>query len=257
VPKEDPGLPGDNYKVLDGEGYDDGGVADLTLMLDLDDMVWRRKRGDKAYYEAIRNDLLPRQTVGSMTKYSRRDQKVQLAQVLFGDDPDSSHTEEIYSPPLKGDEDPAVIKQITKNLATAKEALKLSIILEEPACMAMSLVEIAKRILTLKDKEGADDAIRCLEKAIEISSDGFWDLDEIKDEVGKLLLFDLRELSSNFDLYENSGIDDSQSYCQAQRSEKCDKTWLSKSGVFEAHANSRISFVPSIYMAQHGKRMGC
>eukprot|EP00815_Leptocylindrus_aporus_P006383 CAMPEP_0116059822 /NCGR_PEP_ID=MMETSP0322-20121206/6035_1 /TAXON_ID=163516 /ORGANISM="Leptocylindrus danicus var. apora, Strain B651" /LENGTH=418 /DNA_ID=CAMNT_0003544297 /DNA_START=45 /DNA_END=1301 /DNA_ORIENTATION=+ len=182
VPKEDPGLPGDNYKVLDGEGYDDGGVADLTLMLDLDDMVWRRKRGDKAYYEAIRNDLLPRQTVGSMAKYSRRDQKVQLAQVLFGDDPDSSHTEEIYSPPLKGDEDPAVIKQITKNLATAKEALKLSIILEEPACMAMSLVEIAKRILTLKDKEGADDAIRCLEKAIEISSDGFWDLDEIKDE---------------------------------------------------------------------------
>jgi tetratricopeptide (TPR) repeat protein len=152
-------------------------------MLDLEDMVLRRKRGDKAYYEASRDDLLPRQTTGPLAKMSRREQKVQLAQVLFGDDPtDSSNSEEIYTPPIPGDEDPLVLRQIMKALATAKEALKLSIILEEPACMAMSLVEIAKRILLLKDKEGADDSLRCLEKACEISGEGFWDMDEIKVE---------------------------------------------------------------------------
>jgi len=145
--------------------------------------VLRRKRGDKAYYEATRDDLLPRQSTGPLAKLARRDQKVQLAQVLFGNDPtDSSNAEEIYSSPIPGDEDPLVIRQIMKALATAKEALKLSIVLEEPACMAMSLVEIAKRTVMLKDKDGADDALRILEKACEISGEDFWDMDEIKVE---------------------------------------------------------------------------
>lgn len=183
-PNEEPGLPGSNYKILgDTVGYDDGGVADLTLMLDLDDLVLRRKRGEKAYYEAECKDLLPRQTTGVMAKSSRRQQKVQLAQVLFGDDPDTSgNSEEIYSPPIPDDEDPILTRQIIKNLATSKEALKLSIILEEPACMAMSMVEIAKRTILLKDKEGADDALRVLEKACEIAGSDFYDLDLVKVE---------------------------------------------------------------------------
>uniref|UniRef100_A0A7S2NW59 Uncharacterized protein n=1 Tax=Leptocylindrus danicus TaxID=163516 RepID=A0A7S2NW59_9STRA len=179
-PVEQPGLPGENWKLLGGEGYDDGGVADLTLLLDLEDVVLRRKRGDKAYYEAMKNDLLPRQQFGAMAKVGRRDQKVQLAQVLFADEKEHSKVpSEVYVEPIEGDEDPAVIKEQTKALVTAKEALKLSMILSESACVSLSLAEICKRIMVLRGKEGGEDALRVACKACELAGTGFWDSDEV------------------------------------------------------------------------------
>jgi hypothetical protein len=79
-------LPGTGYKVLGGHGYDDGGVADLSLLIDLEDSVQRRRRGENEYFTALKADLLPRATKGPMAKMSRREQKVSLAQLLFSED---------------------------------------------------------------------------------------------------------------------------------------------------------------------------
>ena len=76
---DEPSLPGTGYKALDREGYDDGGVADLTLVIDLDDSVLRRKRGEHDYFTALKADLLPRVVKGPIAALPRREQKIKLA----------------------------------------------------------------------------------------------------------------------------------------------------------------------------------
>ena len=62
-------------------------------------------------------------------------------------------------------------------------ALSLSSVLREPACASLSLSEISKRRLAYYGKDGAEAALRCADKAIEIAGPEFWDRDEIEIEV--------------------------------------------------------------------------
>jgi len=180
-PLEKPALPGTGFKVLKGDGYDDGGVADLSLLIDLEDSVQRRKRGETEYFTALKADLLPRATRGPMAKMTRREQKVSLAQLLFSEDDDSEDKgpSEVYVDQVDGEEDAATMKQREDRLAQAKAALRLSLLLREAACTSLSLAELCKRRLAFSGKQGAEEALRCADKAIEIAGDGFWDGDEI------------------------------------------------------------------------------
>ena len=65
-PLDKPARPGTGFKVL---GEDDGGVANLSLLIDLE-------------------DLLARATRGPMAKMTLREQKVSLTQLLFSKDDD-------------------------------------------------------------------------------------------------------------------------------------------------------------------------
>ena len=164
---------------MDGAGYDDGGVADLSLLVDLDDNVLRRKRGETEYFTALRADLLPRATKGSMAKLSRRDQKVSLAQLLFSEEDDTEKgPSEVYIE-NEDDSDKAAVKKREERLTQSRAALRLSLMLREPSCLCISLSELSKRRLAFYGKEGAVDALRCADKAIEVATDGFWDRDEI------------------------------------------------------------------------------
>jgi len=178
---EEPALPGTGFKVLDSEGYDDGGVADLSLLIDLEDSVQRRRRGENEYFQALKADLLPRATKGPMAKMTRREQKVNLAQLLFSEDDDAEDKSpsEVYVEQVDGEEDEATIKHRTDRLAQARAALRLSLLLREAACTSLSLSELCKRKLTFSGKAGAVDALRCADKALEISGLGFWDGDDI------------------------------------------------------------------------------
>jgi len=174
------------------DGYDDGGVADLTLLIDLEDHVLRRKRGENAYFSAVKADLLPRVTSGQFATLPRRDQKVQLATLLFSDgdarmedgsnDDEGPNPSEIYRENMDRD-DPEVQKRREERLLKSKKALKLSNYLREPACTAMALGEISKRILTLYGKDQAEAALRCADKALLMASDKYYDNDEMTIEV--------------------------------------------------------------------------
>jgi len=180
-PLEKPALPGSGFKVLNDDGYDDGGVADLSLLIDLEDSVQRRRRGENEYFQALKADLLPRATRGPMAKMTRREQKVSLAQLLFSEDDDCEDKgpSEVYIDQVDGEEDAATMKHRADRLAQAKAALRLSLLLREPACTSLSLSELCKRKLTFSGKKGATDALRCADKALEIAGNGFWDGDEI------------------------------------------------------------------------------
>lgn len=180
-PLEKPALPGTGFKVLDTEGYDDGGVADLSLLIDLEDSVQRRRRGENEYFSALKADLLPRATRGPMAKMTRREQKVSLAQLLFSEDDDCEDKgpSEVYIDQVDGEEDAPTIKHRSERLAQARAALRLSLLLREPACTSLSLSELCKRTLTFSGKAGAPAALRCADKALEIAGDGFWDGDEV------------------------------------------------------------------------------
>lgn len=180
-PLDKPALPGTGFKVLGGDGYDDGGVADLSLLIDLEDSVQRRRRGENEYFQALKADLLPRATKGPMAKMSRREQKVSLAQLLFSEDDDCEDKgpSEVYVDQVDGEEDEATLKHRSDRLAQARAALRLSLLLREPACTSLSLAELCKRKLTHSGKKGAEDALRCADKALQIAGDGFWDGDEI------------------------------------------------------------------------------
>jgi hypothetical protein len=187
----EPKVPGARFKVLDSdkEGYDDGGVGDLTLLIDLDDRVLRRKRGENDYFAAVKSNILPRVTQGQLAQLPRREQKVQLATLLFSDgdataddDEDSETPSEVYVDTT--DQDDEEKKQRRKErLAKAKQSLKLSFYLTEPACAAMSLTEISKRTLICYGKEGAAAAFRSAAKALEMAGDGLYDNDQILMEV--------------------------------------------------------------------------
>jgi len=181
---EQPSLPGSGYKALGQEGYDDGGVADLTLVIDLDDSVLRRKRGETEYFTALKADLLPRVVKGPMSHLPRREQKIKLAKLLFSDDEqeDTSNASEVWSDNVEDDEDVETKKKRSDQLASARMALSLSSVLREPACASLSLSEISKRRLACFGKAGGEDALRCADKAIEIAGPGFWDRDDVEIE---------------------------------------------------------------------------
>jgi len=181
---DEPSLPGTGYKALDQDGFDDGGVADLTLVIDLEDSVLRRKRGDTDYFTALKADLLPRINRGPMAHMTRRDQKIKLAKLLFSEEEheEDKSPSEVWMDIVDGDEDAATRKHRSERLAQARMALSLSSLLREPACASLSLSEISKRRLAFYGKDGAEAALRCADKAIEIAGDGFWDGDEIEIE---------------------------------------------------------------------------
>jgi len=178
---DEPALPGSGFKVLDSEGYDDGGVADLSLLIDLEDSVQRRRRGHNEYFQALKADLLPRAVKGPMANMTRREQKVSLAQLLFSEDDDCEDKgpSEVYVEQVDGEEDAATIKHRAERLSQARAALRLSLLLRESACTSLSLSELCKRKLTFSGKAGAIDALRCADKALEISGPDFWDGDDI------------------------------------------------------------------------------
>jgi len=178
---DNPSLPGTGFKILKGHGYDDGGVADLSLLIDLEDSVQRRRRGENEYFTALKADLLPRATRGPMAKMSRREQKVSLAQLLFSEDEEAEDRgpSEVFMDLTDGDEDEKTMKHRATRLSQAKAALRLSLLLREAACASLSLSELCKRQLALKGKPGAEEALRCAEKALEIAGEGFWDGDEV------------------------------------------------------------------------------
>jgi len=182
----EPKVPGSKFKVLDQDGYDDGGVGDLTLLIDLEDRVLRRKRGDNAYFSAVRSDVLPRVTTGPFSHLTRREQKIELAKLLFSDgdvrvddDEDNSTPSEVYMETVGQQDDEELRKRRLERLDKSKQSLRLSIYLCEPACAAISLTEISKRVLLLDGKDGAEVALRCASKAIEVASDQYYDSDLI------------------------------------------------------------------------------
>lgn len=183
---EEPSLPGSGYKALGQDGYDDGGVADLTLVIDLDDSVLRRKRGETDYFTALKADLLPRVMNGPLAHLPRREQKIKLAKLLFSDEEseEDKTPSEVWADVGNPDDDDADTKKMRRDrLASARMALSLSSVLREPACASLSLSEISKRRLACFGKAGGEDALRCADKAIEIASNGFWDRDDVEIEV--------------------------------------------------------------------------
>eukprot|EP00934_Nitzschia_sp_Nitz4_P008106 Nitzschia sp. Nitz4//scaffold178_size73299//21340//22869//NITZ4_005698-RA/size73299-snap-gene-0.132-mRNA-1//1//CDS//3329539119//8096//frame0 len=184
---EEPSLPGSGYKALDQEGFDDGGVADLTLVIDLEDSVLRRKRGETEYFSALKADLLPRVTTGPLGNLTRREQKIKLAKLLFSEDEheEDKNPSEVWVDSVQENIDAAIKKHRGERLASARTALSLSSLLREPACASLSLSEISKRRLAFYGKEGAEAALRCVDKAIEIAGEGFWDRDEIDLEIAE------------------------------------------------------------------------
>jgi len=183
----EPSLPGSGYKALNQDGYDDGGVADLTLVIDLDDSVLRRKRGETEYFTALKSDLLPRVMSGPLAHLPRREQKIKLAKLLFSDEENEEDKtpSEVWTDsvdPDDDDDDYETKKSRKDRLASARMALSLSSVLREPACASLSLSEISKRRLACFGKAGSEDALRCANKAIEIASDGFWDRDDVEIE---------------------------------------------------------------------------
>ena len=179
--------------MLNDSGYDDGGVADLSLLIDLEDSVQRRRRGENEYFQALKADLLPRATRGPMAKMTRREQKVSLAQLLFSenDDCEDKGPSEVYVDQVDGEEDAATMKHRAERLAQAQAALRLSLLLREPACTSLSLSELCKRKLTYAGKKGAEGALRCADKALEIAGKDFWDGDEVAIEVRSTIDLDL------------------------------------------------------------------
>lgn len=150
-------------------------------MIDLEDNVQRRRRGENEYFQALKADLLPRAIKGPMAKMNRREQKVSLAQLLFSEDDDCEDKgpSEVYVEQVDGEEDAATMKHRADRLAQARAALRLSLLLREAACTSLSLSELCKRRLTYSGKAGANEALRCADKALEIAGEGFWDGDDI------------------------------------------------------------------------------
>ena len=126
---------------------------------------------------------MPRLTTGPEAQLDRRNQKIRLARILFSDgDEEDVNPSEVYSEQDEVDEETLKVRQV--RLKTAKESLKMSSVLREAACISLSLSELSKRYLLAQGKEGAEAALRCADKAIEVASDGFYDSDDVAVEVG-------------------------------------------------------------------------
>jgi hypothetical protein len=123
-----------------------------------------------------------------MAHLNRRDQKIKLAKILFSDDDtveENAQASEVYvdNQVNEDEDDEAARKNRQERLNSAKFALRLGTVLREPACCSLALSEISKRYLTGLGEEGAENALRCAEKAIEIAGSGFYDSDLIAIEV--------------------------------------------------------------------------
>jgi hypothetical protein len=180
----------------------------LLLAIDLDEEFLRRKRGEAQFFEASKNDLLPRMMTGQFARQSRREQKMYLAQVLFSEDgraadsndgtiatnttvtapgtspmDDNMNPCEVYVDHVDGKEDAATKQRRYQRLQSSKECLRLSLALRETSCVSMALSEISKRYLNVYGKARVHDALRCSEKAIEVVTAEYWDSDEMELEV--------------------------------------------------------------------------
>lgn len=75
-PLDESELPGGSFNVIDQPGrFDDGGVNDLQLVLDIRDHALRRQKGDHEYMKLLNGDNLPKARVGQIKEMSRSDQK--------------------------------------------------------------------------------------------------------------------------------------------------------------------------------------
>ena len=78
-PLTEANLPGDGFNVIDQPGrFDDGGVNDLQLILDIRDHALRRQKGDHEYMKLLNGDNLPKARVGQIQELSRSDQKAKV-----------------------------------------------------------------------------------------------------------------------------------------------------------------------------------
>lgn len=116
---------------------------------------------------------------------TRREQKINLAQLLFSEAEasDEKSPSEVYVDQVDGLEDQTTRTRRMNRLQEAKNALRLSLVLREAACASLSLSEICKRRLALFGKAGAEDALRCVDKALEVAGEAFWDGDDVAIEV--------------------------------------------------------------------------
>ncbi len=178
-PLTEPSIPGGGFNVLsENGGFDDGGVADLQLIIDLNDNVLRRIKGTRSYLTLSRNDSLPRARKHDLGKLSRAEQKSQLAQLLFCEDPedeDRGPSEAFYvHDNIIEDDKSRTHKKL--RLMQAMAALRLSIMLREAGCVSLSLSELCKRRLQCIEGGGAA-ALRAADLSIDIAGQGEWDPD--------------------------------------------------------------------------------
>lgn len=243
---------------MDRDGYDDGGVGDLSLVMDLEDHIVRRKKGDADYQMAHRADLLPRIKKGNYATLTRRDQKIQLAQMLFGDGDADADTKasEVYMDNER-EMDDATKQQRLERLNIAKQCLEISYILREVACQSLSLSEISKRHLALKGKDGAEDALRCATKAAEIASNEFYDNDEIFMEVSLSCgSRDKCSLVANvlFIVFSCSISGETRPKGRSKSGEKCHLSWSWTSQSTTIPARTSVGSLSPIRVFAHGQR---
>lgn len=169
------------FKMLDGNGYDDGGLADLQLLFDLEDCFQKKMLGVK-YFNALRLDELPRAKEGPLSRLNRRDQKLALAALLYQSQ-EESHS--VFVDSVDGQEDRKTIEYRTNRLNQAKDALARSLSLQETSCVAVTLSELCKRQLALKGKSGAIEALQYAEKALLVAGEGSWSISDVALEVSK------------------------------------------------------------------------
>eukprot|EP00546_Thalassionema_frauenfeldii_P000944 CAMPEP_0178939030 /NCGR_PEP_ID=MMETSP0786-20121207/26658_1 /TAXON_ID=186022 /ORGANISM="Thalassionema frauenfeldii, Strain CCMP 1798" /LENGTH=414 /DNA_ID=CAMNT_0020617811 /DNA_START=149 /DNA_END=1393 /DNA_ORIENTATION=- len=163
------------FKMLDGNGYDDGGLADLQLLFDLEDCFQKKMLGVK-YFNALRLDELPRAKEGPLSRLNRRDQKLALAALLYQSQ-EESHS--VFVDSVDGQEDRKTIEYRTNRLNQAKDALVRSLSLQETSCVAVTLSELCKRQLALKGKCGAIEALQYAEKALLVAGEGSWSISDV------------------------------------------------------------------------------
>ncbi|GMH80763.1 hypothetical protein TrLO_g15069 [Triparma laevis f. longispina] len=176
-PSQTQSLPGSQFNVLDKPGYyDDGGVGDLQLIIDLHDSVTKRIKGLPAYLVLKDSDGLPKARRGQMGKVSRGDQKGQLAQLLFCEDPgdEDKGPSEVFYGTASGEDDQLTLRHKIHRLQQAQASLRLSILLREAGCVSLSLSELCKRRLQVI-KNGGAGALRAAKLALEICGEGSWD----------------------------------------------------------------------------------
>lgn len=166
------------FKMLDGNGYDDGGLADLQLIFDLEDTVQKKIFGVK-YFNAQRADELPREKEGAVARLDRREQKLALAALLYQSE-EKSHC--VFVDCVDGQEDKKTIEYRTNRLNQAQNALRRSLYLQETACISISLSELCKRQLALEGKPGAMEALQHAKKALLLAGEGAWNGSDVKFE---------------------------------------------------------------------------
>ncbi|GMH89366.1 hypothetical protein TrVE_jg1749 [Triparma verrucosa] len=177
VPSSTQSLPGTQFNVLDQPGfYDDGGVGDLQLIIDLHDNVTKRVKGLPAYQTLLSSDSLPKARHGPLATMSRADQKGQLAQLLFCEDPgdEDKGPSEVFYGTASGEEDEPTKRHKIHRLQQAQASLRLSILLREAGCVSLSLSELCKRRLQVI-KNGGASALRAATLALDICGEGSWD----------------------------------------------------------------------------------